>query len=170
MGANPRRAGGRRRWRGKRPCPQGAGAATAPRGAFGGEAFIERIGIDDPRGGSWPDYYAAAADVCLWDILGKAVDQPIYKILSAARRKDRVMAYASSQHLATVKTMWPTCSRRRRRAIRATRSIPGAAARQRPSIPSYIGHMEEIREVRKAVGDEFVLMHDPVQATTATKP
>ena len=23
--------------------------------------------------------------------------------------------------------------------------------------------MEEIREVRKAVGDEFVLMHDPVQ-------
>jgi len=32
-----------------------------------------------------------------------------------------------------------------------------------PAIPSYIGHMEEIREVRKAVGDEFVLMHDPVQ-------
>ena len=33
-----------------------------------------------------------------------------------------------------------------------------------PAIPSYIGHMEEIRQVRKVVGDEFVLMHDPVQS------
>ena len=32
-----------------------------------------------------------------------------------------------------------------------------------PAIPSYIGHMEEIRQVRQAVGDEFLLAHDPVQ-------
>jgi D-galactarolactone cycloisomerase len=32
-----------------------------------------------------------------------------------------------------------------------------------PAIPTYIGHVEQIREVRKAVGDEFVLMHDPVK-------
>ena len=36
----------------------------------------------------------------MWDILGKAVNRPIYKILGGT--KDRVMAYASSQHLPNV--------------------------------------------------------------------
>ncbi|MGD1031255.1 MAG: enolase C-terminal domain-like protein [Opitutaceae bacterium] len=30
-------------------------------------------------------------------------------------------------------------------------------------IPSYVGHIEEIRSVRKAVGEEFTLLFDPVQ-------
>jgi len=30
-------------------------------------------------------------------------------------------------------------------------------------IPAYVGHIEEIREVRKAVGEEFTLLFDPVQ-------
>ena len=40
--------------------------------------------------------YAAAIDNCLWDILGKAVNLPVYRILGAYR--DKVAAYASSQH------------------------------------------------------------------------
>ena len=45
-------------------------------------------------------------DVCLWDILGKAVNKPIYQLLGGT--KTRVMAYASSQHLPPWKSSPPT--------------------------------------------------------------
>ena len=116
-------------------------------------------------GGTWPNYYAAAADVCMWDILGKAVNQPIYKILSGGTpTKNRLMAYASSQHLPTVEDYVPDVLKAKAQGYRAYKIHPGGGQHATgPAIPSYIGHMEEIREVRKAVGDEFVLMHDPVQ-------
>jgi L-alanine-DL-glutamate epimerase-like enolase superfamily enzyme len=44
--------------------------------------------------------YAASIDYVLWDIVGKAVNLPVYKILGPYR--DKVLAYASSQHLSTV--------------------------------------------------------------------
>src|SRR5450756_1500860 len=44
--------------------------------------------------------YASASDNCLWDALGKAVNLPVYRILGAYR--DKVKAYASTQHHATI--------------------------------------------------------------------
>src|ERR1035437_9646351 len=44
--------------------------------------------------------YASAIDNCLWDALGKAVNLPVYRILGAYR--DKVKAYASTQHHATI--------------------------------------------------------------------
>src|SRR3974377_1071775 len=41
--------------------------------------------------------YASAIDNCLWDLAGKAVGLPVYRLLGSYR--DRVPAYASSQHL-----------------------------------------------------------------------
>jgi L-alanine-DL-glutamate epimerase-like enolase superfamily enzyme len=113
-------------------------------------------------GGAWPNFYSAAADVCLWDILGKAVNRPIYKILGGT--KNRLLAYASSQHLATVEDYIPDALKAKEEGYKGYKIHPGGGQHASgPPIPAYVGHMEEIKEVRKAVGDEFVLAHDPVQ-------
>jgi L-alanine-DL-glutamate epimerase-like enolase superfamily enzyme len=149
--------GARARGGGATGVPRNA-AARAPN-AFVGGGF----GILNRSGGSWPNYHAAAAEICLWDILGKSVNLPIYKLLGGT--KDRLMAYASSQHLPTVEDYVPDVLKARTEGYKAYKIHPGTGQHANSSpIPSYIGHMEEIREVRKAVGDEFVLAHDPVQA------
>src|ERR1035441_3211852 len=158
-GAPMRRAGG----------GGGAGAFVAPgfgagssgvgtHSAFEGPA-LQGSGLSTRGGGTWPNYYTAAADVCMWDILGKAVNRPIYKILSGGMpTKDRLMAYASSQHLPTIEDYVPDVTKAKAQGFRAYKIHPGNGQHATgPAIPSYIGHMEEIREVRKAVGDEFVL-------------
>ena len=65
--------------------------------------------------------YASAIDNCLWDILGKAVNLPLYRLLGAY--KDRVRAYASSQHLNTVDEFIADLDHARVRASRHTRFI-----------------------------------------------
>jgi L-alanine-DL-glutamate epimerase-like enolase superfamily enzyme len=161
-GAPARRGGG-----GGAFVAPGFGAALANPGshsAFEGPQ-LTGSGLSTRGGGTWPNYYTAAADVCLWDILGKAVNRPIYKILAGGMpTKDRLMAYASSQHLPTVEDYVPDVLKAKAQGFRAYKIHPGGGQHATgPAIPTYIGHMEEIREVRKAVGDEFVLMHDPVQ-------
>jgi L-alanine-DL-glutamate epimerase-like enolase superfamily enzyme len=163
-GAPARRAGG---GGGGGFVAPGFGAASANPGAhsaFEGPA-LTGSGLSTRGGGTWPNYYTAAADVCMWDILGKAVNRPIYKILSGGMpTKDRMMAYASSQHLPTVEDYVPDALKAKAQGFKAYKIHPGGGQHATgPAIPTYIGHMEEIREVRKAVGDEFVLMHDPVQ-------
>jgi len=39
----------------------------------------------------------------------------------------------------------------------------GGQRRSGGQIPAYLGHIEEIKEVRKAMGDDFTLLFDPVQ-------
>jgi L-alanine-DL-glutamate epimerase-like enolase superfamily enzyme len=105
--------------------------------------------------------YAAAIDCCLWDILGKAVGLPVYRLLGAY--KDKVLAYASSQHLKTVEEYIPDVMRAKSQGFKAYKIHPGPGQRASGSrIPAYVGHMEEIKTIRKAVGDDFTLLHDPV--------
>jgi len=113
-------------------------------------------------GGSWPNYYTAAAEICMWDILGKAVNRPIYKILGGS--KARVMAYASSQHLANIEDYVPDVLSAKEQGYKGYKIHPGGGQpKSGPAIPAYMGHIEEIKTIRKAVGDDFVLAHDPVQ-------
>ena len=117
-------------------------------------------------GGSWPNYFAAAADICLWDILGKTVNRPIYQLLSGGvgDAKHQLMAYASSTHHPAIEDYAVEVVKAKAENFKAYKIHPGVGAhRTGPAIPAYVGHMEEIREVRKAAGDEFVLSHDPVQ-------
>lgn len=136
----------------------GGGAAGGGRGAAGTTGF----GLANRGGGSWPNYYTAAAEICMWDILGKAVNRPIYKLLGGT--KDRVMAYASSQHLPNVEDYIADALSAKEQGYRGYKIHPGGGQRKTGSpIPAYVGHIEEIRTIRKAVGDDFVLAHDPVQ-------
>jgi L-alanine-DL-glutamate epimerase-like enolase superfamily enzyme len=132
-------------------------AATAPAGGSAGG------GGGGGMGGPANVYqHDAEIDVCLWDILGKAVDRPIYQLLGGT--KTRVMAYASSQHLPYVEDFAPDVLKAQAAGIRAYKIHPGGgqSANAKPRA-SYVGHMEEIRQVRKAVGDDYPLMFDPVQ-------
>jgi len=141
----------------------GGGAGQRPVGAGARPAAGNFVAVPSRSGGSWPDYKAAAADICLWDILGKAVDRPIYQLLGG--RKDRMMAYASSQHLPAVEDYVPDAMKAKELGYRGYKIHPGSGQhRSGEPIPSYVGHMEEIKELRKALGDEYVLAHDPVQA------
>jgi L-alanine-DL-glutamate epimerase-like enolase superfamily enzyme len=110
------------------------------------------------------NYHAALIDVCLWDILGKAVNRPIYKLLGGT--KDRMLAYGSSQHLASIEDFAPQALEAKANNFRAYKIHPGGGQHKTPTsepIPAYVGHIEEIRSVRKAMGDEFTLLFDPVQ-------
>jgi L-alanine-DL-glutamate epimerase-like enolase superfamily enzyme len=132
-----------------------AGGGTRAAGAPGAMAPVN-------RGGTWPNYYTAAAEICMWDILGKAVNRPIYKILGGT--KDKVAAYASSQHLPNVEDYVADALSAKEQGYKGYKIHPGGGQhRTGPAIPAYIGHIEEIRNIRKAVGDDFVLAHDPVQ-------
>ena len=135
-----------------------------------GSAFdtegLQGSGLVSRGGGAWPNWYKAAADVCLWDILGQAVGLPIYRILPGGigGTKDRLMAYASSTHHPALEDYAPEALKAKAQNFKAYKIHPGTGAhRTGPAIPAYVGHMEEIRQVRHAVGDEFILAHDPVQ-------
>ena len=103
------------------------------------------------------DPYAAAVDICLWDILGKAVGLPICQMLGAY--KDRVLAYASSQHLET-KTPAPYVE-----AVQKAKAEGFLAFKINPPPPAADGDshyrldMEICRAVRKAAGDDFRLIY-----------
>ncbi len=57
----------------------GAGAGGGAAGAVAAGASSMGYGLGNRGGGTWPNYYTAAAEICMWDILGKAVDRPVYK-------------------------------------------------------------------------------------------
>jgi L-alanine-DL-glutamate epimerase-like enolase superfamily enzyme len=124
-------------------------------------------GLMTRAGGNWPNWYAAAADVCLWDILGKAVNRPIYRLLSGGcgGSKDKILAYASSTHHPAIEDYAPEVVRAKAEGFKGYKIHPGLGehVNAKSPIPAYIGHMEEIRQVRAAAGDEFMLAHDPVQ-------
>jgi len=175
MGAGPAgAAGGGRGGAGGAVAAAGGGAANAAAPAAGrgggGRGGGDFIGGFNPgfrsrmhgTGTPGPNAHAAACDFILWDILGKAVNRPIYKILGGTKTK--VLAYASSQHLAAVEDYGPDILKAKAAGIKAYKIHPGGGQHKTGGrIPSYLGHIDEIKEVRNAVGDDFTLLYDAVQ-------
>jgi L-alanine-DL-glutamate epimerase-like enolase superfamily enzyme len=107
--------------------------------------------------------YASAIDNCLWDIMGKAVGLPVYRLLGAYR--DRVLAYASSQHHATIDAFVEEVQKCKAEGFKAYKIHP-PGPRERGGRVDYKLDMEVARAVRKAAGDDFILLMDPVGVYT----
>jgi len=107
--------------------------------------------------------YASAIDNCLWDILGKAAGLPVYRLLGAYRT--RVMAYASSQHHRTVEEFVDEVKQCKSEGFRAYKIHPPDAKISGGRV-DYKLDMEVAKAVRKAAGDDFLLLNDPVGVYT----
>jgi len=138
------------------------------------KASFEPVG-DRPGGeaaggghGQWPNHYTAAAEICMWDILGKVVNRPVYKLLGGT--KTRVLAYASSQAHSTVEEWAAEAVSVKEEGYKAYKLHPfGLQRKAGTESAAYLGHIEQIKAIRKAVGDDFILAHDPIQAYNLTE-
>jgi L-alanine-DL-glutamate epimerase-like enolase superfamily enzyme len=114
------------------------------------------------RAGPGQNWNGSAVDICLWDILGKAVGLPVYRLLGAY--SERLPAYASSNYHNTVEEYVADLERCKAAGYKGYKiHPPGKRAAGRRNIAGYQMDMEVIKAVRKAAGEEYVLMHDPVQ-------
>jgi L-alanine-DL-glutamate epimerase-like enolase superfamily enzyme len=128
-----------------------------------GKSVLDHLELT-PRymAGPAQNWNASAVDICMWDILGKAVGLPVYRLLGAYR--ERMPAYASSNYHNTVEEYvadLETCKSAGYRGYKI--HPPGRRAAKGRNIAGYQVDMEVIKAIRKAAGDDFVLMHDPVQ-------
>jgi L-alanine-DL-glutamate epimerase-like enolase superfamily enzyme len=100
---------------------------------------------------------AAGLDIALWDLVGKASGQPLYKIWGGA--KDQVVPYASMVRLGTPEE---------RARLAAELSAAGwKAIKLRLHHESIKDDVRTVEEVRKAVGDRMEIMVDANQAQSA---
>jgi L-alanine-DL-glutamate epimerase-like enolase superfamily enzyme len=96
----------------------------------------------------------SALEIALWDLIGKATGQPLYKLWGAA--KDRVPAYASMIQLSTPEE-------RVRMAVEL-KSQGWKAIKLRAHYPTLKEDVQLVEAVRKAVGDDMDIMVDANQA------
>jgi len=93
----------------------------------------------------------SAVDVALWDIAGKALGIPIYKLMGAYR--DKISIYASSWCLPTPQDYANEALSCKQQGITAYKIHPYWGIGEKD--------IEACRAVRQAVGDDMTLMLDP---------
>ena len=99
----------------------------------------------------------AGLEIALWDLMGKATGQPLYKLWGAA--KDRVPAYASMIQLSTPEE-------RVRMAVEL-KSQGWKAIKLRAHYLTLKEDVRLVEAVRKAVGDDMEIMVDANQAQSS---
>jgi len=98
-----------------------------------------------------PTPVASAIDICLWDLIGKAHGEPIYRLLGAAR--NRIRAYASTFYYETPEEYCELALECRDQGFNAYKIHPSGIPEKDIII---------CRKVREAVGDTMDLMLDPI--------
>ena len=107
-------------------------------------------------GGSTPGYRGSAgAEIAIWDLIGKAANQPLYKLWGGGR--DRVPPYSSMLRLSTPEE-------RAEIAVKL-KSQGWQAIKYRCSFPTLKQDIRLVEVVRKSVGDVWTIMCDANKAT-----
>lgn len=114
---------------------------------------VEAISLELTDGLDKPNEVNSTIDIALWDLIGKYHQEPIYKLLGAAR--SRVRAYASTFMYDTVQEWVDLAIECRDQGFTAYK-IHGFGVPDKD--------IEICRAVREAVGDSMDLMLDPVNA------
>lgn len=98
-------------------------------------------------------------DVCLWDILAKVANLPLYKLLGAYR--DKALAYASSQGCASIEETVEEAMEYKERGYKAYKIHLHEMDHSNPKYD-----LELARALRKNLGEDYGLMHDPASIYT----
>jgi L-alanine-DL-glutamate epimerase-like enolase superfamily enzyme len=101
----------------------------------------------------WSNHAICAVDMCLWDIAGKAVNKPVYKLLGGYR--DKILGYASTLHLSSDEEYIDLVQLLKEQGYKAIKIHP------------YMDWRKDIilyRKVREAVGENMILAADPYAA------
>ena len=103
----------------------------------------------------WGDIAAiSAVDIALWDIAGKALDQPVYKLIGGACR-DKIPAYASGLFKQDVLDSVAALQDEARGYVDA-----GFSAVKMKIGFGAVADVENVRAVRSAIGDEILFAVD----------
>ncbi|WP_276256606.1 hypothetical protein [Halomontanus rarus] len=73
-------------------------AAALEASVLGASPFAVRNRIDRPRGGNQREAYERLVDVALWDLCGKHLDIPLYKLMGGMDRRVPVHASGLAFH------------------------------------------------------------------------
>ena len=94
--------------------------------------------------------WGAPVEIALWDLLGKATDQPLYKLWGGLR--DRILPYAA---------LWGIGAPEERAEKAALIKAEGwRAIKLRSGFTTLRDDVRLVEEVRKAVGDDFHILTD----------
>jgi L-alanine-DL-glutamate epimerase-like enolase superfamily enzyme len=129
------------------------------------EQLVGKDPFDTERHSSALRYYArgmpyqgcAGVDIALWDLIGKACGQPLYKLWGGGR--DRVPAYASLVRLSTPSE--------RASLVGALREEGWRAVKLRIHHETVREDVETVERVREAAGDGMEILVDANQAQSA---
>jgi len=105
----------------------------------------------------------SAVDIALWDLLGQAAKQPVFRLLGG-RTKSRIPVYASRLYSVDLKDLAAEAKRYKDDGYKAMKlrfgwgPADGAAGMQR--------NLELVRTVRECVGDDIDLMADAYMGWT----
>jgi len=118
--------------------------------ALVGEPFaVERL-TRILRLGSWLGPRLCPLEIALWDVIGKACNQPIYKLLGGYQ--DKVEAYASAAELKEPKERVKDVLKWREQGFKAVKI--------RAHHPNPQKDLEVVKAVRDAVGNDMEIMVD----------
>lgn len=115
------------------------------------EAIFQELWVIDRHEAFFPVFLPGPVDVALWDLCAKEANLPLYKYIGAYR--DKLPVYASSNFLPTVQDYVNEALYYKSKGIKGYKAHPAGPVEF---------DMKVHAAVREAVGDDFILMTDPV--------